>query len=167
MLKIGKLAQQAIAAASYLAERYSEDGTRVSAAEIADARDLPRPVVAKLLASLSQHGLTTGITDPSGGYQLARAPEDISLYDIVAAFECMDARPMCPFGPNWCGHGAPCPEAPCPLHDAIVEACEQGDHFFKSQHLGPFLQASNQAKKVTLGKPKTSSGCIHDLNPSP
>ena len=167
MLKIGKLAQQAIAAASYLAERYSEDGTRVSAAEIADARDLPRPVVAKLLASLSQHGLTTGITDPSGGYQLARAPEDISLYDIVAAFECMDARPMCPFGPNWCGHEAPCPEAPCPLHDAIVEACEQGDHFFKSQHLGPFRQASNQAKKVTLGKPKTSSGFIHDLNPSP
>lgn len=147
MLKIGKLAQQAIAAASYLAERYSEDGTRVSAAEIADARDLPRPVVAKLLASLSQHRLTTGITGPSGGYQLARAPEDISLYDIVAAFECMDARPMCPFGPNWCGHGAP-----CPLHNAIVEACEQGDHFFKSQHLGPFRQTSNQAKKATLRK---------------
>jgi Rrf2 family protein len=148
MLKIGKLAQQAIAAASYLAERYSEDGTRVSAAEIADARDLPRPVVAKLLASLSQHGLTTGITGPSGGYQLAKAPEDITLYDIVAAFECMDARPMCPFGPNWCGHGAP-----CPLHDAIVEACEQGDHFFKSQHLGPFRQTSSKAKK---GTPKKS-----------
>lgn len=147
MLKIGKLAQQAIAAASYLAERYSEDGTRVSAAEIADARDLPRSVVAKLLASLSQHGLTTGITGPSGGYRLARAAEDIYLYDIAATFEYMDARPMYPFGPNWCGHGAP-----CTLHDAIVEACEQGDHFFKSQHLGPFRQASNQAKKATLRK---------------
>lgn len=134
MLKIGKLAQQAIAAASYLAERYDDQGgSRISAAEIADARELPRPVVAKLLATLSQHGITTGITGPSGGYQLARAPEEISLYDIVSAFESMETRPMCPFGPNWCGHGAP-----CPLHEAIASACEQGDQFFKSHHLGPF-----------------------------
>ncbi len=140
MLKFGKLAQQAIAAASFLAERYDDDGrTRVSAAEIADARELPRPVVAKLLAILSQNGLTTGVTGPSGGYQLARPPEQISLYDIVSAFESMDARPMCPFGPNWCGHGAP-----CSLHDAIATACEQGDHFFKSHHLGPFRLAKKK-----------------------
>ncbi|MEQ1749332.1 MAG: Rrf2 family transcriptional regulator [Prosthecobacter sp.] len=152
MLKIGKLAQQAIAAASYLAERYDDDTTRVSAAEIADARELPRPVVAKVLATLSQYSITTGTTGPTGGYRLARAPEEISLHDIVAAFEPMDIRPMCPFGPNWCGHGDL-----CPIHDAITEAAAQVDSFLSKQHLGAFRRtkrATKTAKKVTTRKPR-------------
>lgn len=133
MLKIGRLAQQAIAAASYLAEQFDDAATRVSAAEIADARDLPRPLVAKVLAQLSQRGITTGTTGPNGGYRLARAPDQITLYDIVSAFEQMDVRPMCPFGPQWCGH-----EPHCPLHDAISNAAKQVDTFLREQHLGPF-----------------------------
>lgn len=140
MLKIGKLAQQAIAAATYLAERYDGDGTRVSAAEIADARELPRPLVAKVLAQLSQHGITTGTTGPTGGYRLARVPEKISLHDIVAVFEPTDIRPMCPFGPNWCGHGDN-----CPLHDAISAVAEQVDAFLSEQHLGPFCATAKKS----------------------
>lgn len=150
MLKIGKLAQQAIAAASYLAERYDDETARVSAAEIADARELPRPVVAKVLATLSLHSITTGTTGPTGGYRLAREPDKITLHDIVAAFESLDVRPMCPFGPNWCGHGNL-----CPLHDAITEAAAQVDAFLSKQHLGAFhktKRATKTAKKVTQRK---------------
>lgn len=135
MLKIGKLAQQAIAATSFLAERFDAAGTRVSAAEIADGRSLPRPVVAKVLAQLSLHGITTGTTGPTGGYRLARDPKDISLFDIVEAFERIDVRPMCPFGPDWCGHGEP-----CPLHDSITAAVDQVALFLKTQNLGPFVK---------------------------
>jgi Rrf2 family protein len=136
MVKVGKLAQQAIAAASYLAERYDDQGARVSAAEIADARELSRPLVAKLLSQLSQHGLTTGATGPSGGYRLARTPETISLYDIVAVFERLDIRPMCPFGPHWCGTGAP-----CPLHEPITQAMEEVAAFLGKLNLGAFRTA--------------------------
>ncbi len=142
MLKIGKLAQQAIAAASYLAERYDEMGSRVSAAEIADARSLPRPVVAKVLAQMSLHGLTTGTTGPTGGYRLARVPKAISLFDIVEAFERIDLRPMCPFGPDWCGNGDP-----CPLHDSITNASEHVADFLKTQHLGPFAKQGNKVPR--------------------
>jgi Rrf2 family protein len=150
MLKIGKLAQQAIAAASYLAEWYDDDTARVSAAEIADARELPRPLAAKVLATLSQHGITTGTTGPTGGYRLARAPEEISLHDIVAAFESLEIRPMCPFGPNWCVSGNL-----CPLHDAITEAAGQVDAFLSKQHLGVFRKTrrgSKSVKKATTRK---------------
>ena len=109
MLRIGKLSQQAIAAATVLAERYGGDAVRLSASEIADARELPRPVVAKVLATLAQSGIVSGAPGPSGGYRLARPPETVALYDIVAAFERTDVRPMCPFGPNWCGTGDLCP----------------------------------------------------------
>ncbi|MCP5556440.1 MAG: Rrf2 family transcriptional regulator [Verrucomicrobiaceae bacterium] len=148
MLKIGKLAQQAIAAASYLAEKYDDAGTRVSAAEIADARELPRPVVAKVLAQLSLRGITTGTTGPNGGYRLAHQPKQIPLLDIVSAFEASDVRPMCPFGPNWCGVGQN-----CPLHDAISEVAAQVDSFLSTQHLGHFQTAVSSAQTV---KPKTS-----------
>ncbi len=134
MLRIGKLSQQAIAAATVLAERHHDDvPVRVSASEIADVRELPRPVVAKVLAKLSQAGLTNASPGPTGGYSLARAPEDISLYDIVAVFERMDERLMCPFGPDWCETGKL-----CPLHDAIVDATEQVIAFLREHHLGAF-----------------------------
>ena len=144
MLKIGKLAQQGIAAASYLAQKYDEEGTRVSAMEIADARELPRPVVAKILAALSLHGITTGTTGPHGGYRLARPPRHITLHDIVAVFERMDIRPMCPFGPNWCGHGPP-----CPMHDAISVAADDVTRFLKKQHLGPFCGLKSDPARKT------------------
>ena len=151
MLKIGKLAQQAIAAASYLAEHYNDTDARVSAAEIADARELPRPLAAKVLAQLSLHGITSGTTGPTGGYRLQRHPKDISLHDIVSAFERIDVRPMCPFGPNWCGNGNP-----CPLHDSITHAVERISDFLKTQHLGPFINCrKRQAMKST--KPKLAS----------
>jgi len=152
MLKIGKLAQQAIVAASYLAERYDAAGTRVSAAEIADARELPRPVVAKVLAQLSLRGITTGTTGPTGGYRLARAPKDISLFDIVESFERMDVRPMCPFGPNWCGNGEP-----CPMHDSITAVVENVTGFLRSQHFGPFVASGKTSRSRASKKPKKSA----------
>ncbi|MCP5542135.1 MAG: Rrf2 family transcriptional regulator [Akkermansiaceae bacterium] len=139
MLRIGKLSQQAIAAATVLAERYGGDAVRLSASEIADARELPRPVVAKVLATLAQSGIVSGAPGPSGGYRLARPPETVALYDIVAAFERTDVRPMCPFGPNWCGTGDL-----CPLHDAIEEASEQVIAFLKRHHLGVFRKAGEK-----------------------
>ncbi len=144
MLKIGKLAQEAIAAASYLAEKYAEEGMRVSAVDIADARGLPRPVVSKILASLSLHGLTTGTTGPHGGYRLTRPPRQITLHDIVSVFERMDVRPMCPFGPNWCGNNPP-----CPMHEAIAAIAQDVDTFLQKQNLGPFCGLkSPPARKV-------------------
>lgn len=152
MLKIGKLAQQAIAAASYLAERYDDESPRVSAAEIADARELPRPLVAKVLAQLSLHGITTGTTGPTGGYRLAKPPRQISLHDIVAAFEPMNVRPMCPFGPNWCGT-----DNLCPLHDAISKVSGQVDNFLTKQHLGPFQELSQACNKPRVSKPRATT----------
>ncbi|MBX7208974.1 MAG: Rrf2 family transcriptional regulator [Verrucomicrobiaceae bacterium] len=146
MLKIGKLAQQAIAAASYLAERHDEDA-RVSAGEIAEARKLSRTVLAKVLATLSLRGITSGTTGPTGGYRLARAPGDISLFEIVSAFERTDVRPMCPFGPHWCGSGDL-----CPLHDGITAAAEKVEEFLKTQNLGPFRERKRDGQRTASSR---------------
>ncbi|ADE53098.1 RrF2 family transcriptional regulator [Coraliomargarita akajimensis] len=116
MFKYGKTAQNAISAMSYLAKVYDGGETKISSKEIAEERQLPQTLVAKLLVTLSQAGLVDGARGPNGGYWLAKAPKDIVLYDIVRLFEKGGSGAMCPFGPDWCGNGEP-----CPLHDQLVE----------------------------------------------
>lgn len=111
----GKQTERAIAAMSRLAEVWDGGRTRLSALEIATQRNLPAPMVAKLLTSLSQAGLVTGSPGPGGGYSLARSPDRIALQDVFVLFEREDTSTNCPFGGGVCGVGDP-----CPLHEPLV-----------------------------------------------
>ncbi len=136
MHRIGKVGQQAIAAVSYLASR---GAAFASAAEVASARRLPQPIVGKILSELAQCGLVRSTPGPGGGYTLARPAADITLLDVVSVFDGAE-QPlmMCPFGPDWCGH-----HAPCPLHDSIVAAGAQFDAFLRQQTFGVFVRAQS------------------------
>jgi Rrf2 family protein len=113
----GKQTERAIAAMSRLAEVWDEGKTRLSAADIADQRGLPRPMVAKILTALSQAHLVSGSPGPGGGYALARHPSEISFQEVYDIFERVDRSPLCPFGGGVCGVGQP-----CALHDRLVAA---------------------------------------------
>ena len=108
-----KTTQNAIAAMSRLAELYA-DGKKASSSEIAKARNLAQPLVAKVLTTLAQAGLITGSPGPGGGYQFARDPKEVSLQDVVSLFE-RESDTACPFGPGWCGDGEP-----CPIHNSLL-----------------------------------------------
>jgi Rrf2 family transcriptional regulator, iron-sulfur cluster assembly transcription factor len=119
MFTYSKLAQGGIAAVSYLAGVAAENRLAGSA-EIAESRQLSRPLVAKILTLLSGAGLVEGKSGPTGGYQLARPASEITLLDVVKVFEDPKDRVMCPFGPNWCGVGPK-----CPLHQTLEEMHQQ------------------------------------------
>jgi Rrf2 family iron-sulfur cluster assembly transcriptional regulator len=141
MIGYGKTSQNAIAAMSYLAARYDGGQTRVSSLEIAEARHLPKPLVAKILTILSQAGYVQGAPGPGGGYALAFPPEEISLQDVVGCFEKAGAPIMCPFGPDWCGN-----ENPCPLHDEIAGVGETLEGFLQGNHFGIFRAHEQRAE---------------------
>jgi Rrf2 family protein len=82
-----KMSQNAIAAMSYLAGQHADASARASSAEIGEARELPKPLVAKVLTQLSQAGYVSGTPGPNGGYRLACNPYEISFYDIVSQFD--------------------------------------------------------------------------------
>jgi Rrf2 family protein len=113
MFGYGKMSGCAVAAVSALAEVQDQDIT-LSSAQIAESRNFSQPLVAKILTQLSQHGFVTGTRGPGGGYRLAMAPGEVTLHQIVEIFEGHRDKSGCPFGPGWCGTGAP-----CPLHDAL------------------------------------------------
>ena len=136
MFKYGKTAQNAISAMSYLAEVYDNGETKLSSLDIADRRQLPKPLVAKLLVVLSQAGLVDSTRGPGGGYWLKKDAKQISLSDIVVQFEKSDNGLQCPFGPGWCGNGDP-----CPLHNQLVELDDQMTDFLQSTTLDVFTKS--------------------------
>lgn len=80
-----------------------------SATALAERTRLELTTVSKVLKLLAQHELVIGFRGVNGGYRLARAPEDVSLFEIVESIEgplelteCSSEHSRCEFQP-WCG----------------------------------------------------------------
>jgi Rrf2 family protein len=61
------------------------DGHTVKAEVLADQQGLPRKFLEAILADLRRSGLVASQRGPDGGHRLARAPETISVADIMRA----------------------------------------------------------------------------------
>ena len=129
----GKMSQHAVSAVSYLAEHYGTSNL-LSSGQIAEARCLPQPVVAKILTTLSAAGLVAGTPGPSGGYRLGRDPGEITFFNVVCHFEILGGAIPCPLGPDWCGTGPR-----CPVHDEIADLRESGDRLLQETNFAGFV----------------------------
>jgi|TARA_B110000908_G_scaffold81305_1_gene97483 Rrf2 family iron-sulfur cluster assembly transcriptional regulator len=145
-VQIGKTAQNAVAAVSYLAECYRDKLGSVSSQAVADARGLSKPLAAKILTTLSQSGLVKGSTGPGGGYELEVEPSEIRLLDVVKHFELQNKAVMCPFGEGWCGN-----YDPCPLHDNIMKLGEDLEQFLVTNNFGKFALPGCSSKRSAEG----------------
>ncbi|WP_342643802.1 RrF2 family transcriptional regulator [Rhodoligotrophos ferricapiens] len=112
-MKLSDGVEQAIHCVVMLS-RLSDDGV-LSAAALAEFHGVSTSYLLKHLQALSNAGVLQTLPGPKGGYRLAKAPEDISLLDIVLAlegpapaFRCHEIRQR---GPN-----------PLPAH-MFVEPC--------------------------------------------
>jgi Rrf2 family protein len=73
-----------IRALIYLA---NHQGTHAKAAAIGAAMDIPTGFLQQVLQELQRGRLVNSRSGPSGGYLLARPPEDITILEIVEALE--------------------------------------------------------------------------------
>ncbi|MCG8527443.1 MAG: Rrf2 family transcriptional regulator [Opitutales bacterium] len=135
MICYGKTASNAISAISYLAEIHETEQPKAGSKEISKNREIPKPLVAKILTILSTGKLVKGTPGPNGGYTLAKEPTEIRLIDIVTLFERLDDKVSCPFGPEWCGDGPI-----CPLHEDMVKLREQTIEFLTRTTLELFTR---------------------------
>ena len=74
----------------------------MSAAALSQEKNIPSPFIYRVLKKLETGGLLTIRRGPKGGYSLRRDCEEITLYDVVSAFEntflvieCMNAGLDC------------------------------------------------------------------------
>ncbi|MBL0921744.1 MAG: Rrf2 family transcriptional regulator [Phycisphaerales bacterium] len=145
----GSQTETAIAAMSRLAEVFDGGKTLLSASDIAKARGLQPPFVAKILTALSQAGLVTGARGPGGGYTLAKPPEQITLRDVFVLFERENNDRRCFFGGRICGV-----DPPCVLHEKLVRINEAVDDLISGTTFDAFReQARTTAQTDSPGAP--------------
>jgi FeS assembly SUF system regulator len=85
MLKLSKKADYGLIAVRHLA-KHGANGA-CSAADIAEACGISGPLMAKVLQKLAKGGLVMSTHGSGGGYQLARAPKEISAFEVINAID--------------------------------------------------------------------------------
>lgn len=104
------------------AARHGVD-TRLSAACLADETGVPLPTAQKLMGRLAGAGLLTSARGTGGGFRLARAPDGISLADIIEAVEGPIAMTSCANERHDCALDAHCQVKP---HLSAVNGAVRG-----------------------------------------
>lgn len=102
---ISKTALHALKAVAALAER---PGEFQGASRIADGIGAPQNYLGKLLQGLIQSGIVSSQKGKGGGFQLARAPEQINLFDVVEPFDHISRWEGCFMGKPSCSATTPC-----------------------------------------------------------
>lgn len=112
MLKLSRITDYGVVILGQL----PHDGTSLrSAADLATVTGVPEPTVAKTLKLAAKSDLVIGHRGAAGGYRLARDPQQISVAEIIEAFEgpialtaCVDGstescavETLCPMRDNW------------------------------------------------------------------
>ncbi len=78
--------------------------------ELCEGNELPRHFVAKIFQDLVRQGLLVSAKGRGGGFALARPPEQITLYDVVAVIDGVEQFDQCVVGIAQCSDKAPCPQ---------------------------------------------------------
>jgi len=81
----------------------------ILAREIATQEDIPYAYLTKILQTLAKESLLTSKRGRSGGFQLNRTPNEITLYEIKACIDGTADIDMCAVGMSSCDELTPCP----------------------------------------------------------
>ncbi len=110
----------------------------LTAKDAADKTQAPMHYLSKVLQELARAGVVKSQRGPRGGFTLARAPEEISMYDIIEAIDPLPRIKRCPLGIK--GH-----EGLCPMHKRMDEAMATVEKSFRETTLAELLATRGMA----------------------
>lgn len=102
---LNQSAEYALRAVLHMAQG---DGGAYKASAIASALGIPTAYLGKVVQQLARVGVLTSGRGPTGGYSLARRPDEISLGEIAAPFQALRPRSKCLLGNRPCDRAQPC-----------------------------------------------------------
>jgi Rrf2 family protein len=137
----------------------ADEGT-LTLPEIAEAEGLSVPHVAKLMAVLRQATLVESVRGRSGGYRLARAPEEIRLGALLLIL----GEPLFDEADYCHKHAGIAPDGICVNHDActLKSLWQTLEHWMRAtldritiadllRHEGPIAELLRERLTATLG----------------
>lgn len=116
VIRVSEAASLALHAAALLA---AGAGEALTSSAISSRLEASEAHMSKVLQRLVRAGIMTSARGPGGGFQLTRAPSEITLLDIYEAVEG-------PFKVEHCLFGEPvCQRKRCPLGDMMSSVSEE------------------------------------------
>lgn len=129
-------AEYALRAVLYLAEHPHRQPVR--AGELASAVRVPANYLAKVLHQLARRGVLRSSRGRQGGFELALAPERLSLFKVIAGFDRLGQRRRCLLGRRKCTA-----RQPCAAHKRWEAVADQIAAFFRQTTLQGLLTTAN------------------------
>ena len=88
MLHFNRKTEYALIAMEHMLRKAEKEAAALtSTREVAEAYQIPYPLLAKVLQQLASKGIIKSVHGTKGGYIMVKQPEDISVADVVEIFE--------------------------------------------------------------------------------
>lgn len=120
--------------------------------EIAEHEDIPPAYLRKVLGELRRHRFLRSVKGIHGGYELGRAPEAITLWDVFSVVEPDPYMDMCILGNKVCE-----PVASCAFHDDWQRVQEDIVAFLQRRTIA---EAAAEISKPRLGNSSQSEEAV-------
>ena len=104
-MNFSKTTSYALSVLSFLAEH---EGENFSAKKLNEVLEIPWPYLRQLLTKLSKSGFICSTRGRNGGFQLAKAPDQIILADIIDSTEGLNVLGTCIMGFKKCAFNHSC-----------------------------------------------------------
>lgn len=131
---ISRTAEYAVRAALWLVHSAQRPGT---VRQIAADTGVPSGYLAKILRALGRAGLVRAQPGPGGGFLLNRAPEAVSVLDVIDATDPIHRADACPLGLS--EHS----DALCPFHARLDSAVADARRAFANCTLAALIAESD------------------------
>ncbi len=103
---LSQTAVYALKAVLHLAEAEGDEPVRVD--DIAQALDVPRNYLSKILHVLAREGVLASTRGPHGGFRLGRSASDLRLEEVIRHFDEITTSSGCLLGRARCSDANPC-----------------------------------------------------------
>lgn len=119
----------------------SNDNKKAGIKEITKSLKIPAPFLAKILQNLVKNKILGSTKGPNGGFYLSKSAGKISIMDVVAAIDGVDAFNKCVMGFKRCSN-----EHPCPIHFSVKDFRNQMREELETKTLQQIIVEVNEKK---------------------
>lgn len=151
MLKLTRDCEYALRAVLYLASQ--PEGKVSLVREIAEAQDMPRTYLSKIIQHIARAGLVRSRRGAKGGLVLGRSSASITLKDVIEAVEGPIRLNVCLTGKGACPR-----DETCPAHPVWVKAQKIMIEVLKGKTMAELVKDGGMMEEGVAGMQKKGEG---------
>ena len=123
-----------------------EPDRTVSTAGVSGQMLVPRTFLAKILQQLTKKGIVQSVQGVTGGFRLARSPEEINLLEVIEAIQGISAANACAVDERACSLSGK-----CAVHPVWVELRKVVEERLSNETFAMMVERARKDKKGIAG----------------